>query len=84
MNGGHLCRQHGLELIFRFGAFDDGQQEIDCTLVGPLILRTRITQLSEKAIHKITVHRPERLRQERVTDESVRMIQGDRCRLFVM
>jgi hypothetical protein len=48
VNGGHLRRQHRLELIPRLDAFDHGQHEIQLALVGLAALRTRIGRLFEK------------------------------------
>jgi hypothetical protein len=77
VNGGHLSREHRLDLIPQLDVFDDGKHEIECAVVDLAVLPIQGGQLLEKAVEEIIVCRPEGLGEERVTDQLVRMIWGD-------
>jgi hypothetical protein len=55
VNGGHLSRKHGLQLVLRFHPFDHCQQEIDSALVHVTALRPNIGKLPEKPIQEIWI-----------------------------
>src|ERR1700692_1969415 len=71
MNGGHLGREHSLQLIVRFDARNHSKHEINLTLVATLGSR----QLADKRIGKTSVCRAERFLEERPSDVCVRMYQ---------
>ncbi len=77
MYSGHLRRQHHLELIPRLNTFHDGKHKIESALVNLASLRTGISQLTEETVVEIEIRRAERLHQEHLADDFIRMVRRD-------
>src|SRR3981081_1074377 len=83
MYGGHLRRQHRLELIPRLNTLHDGKHEIEVVLVNLASLRTGISQLIDETLDEVEIRRAERLHQQQGADGLVWMVRRELWALFV-